>query len=281
MNFCKYILKMNVCRELLDPLIKTQMKKLFIFLILSLLLVKINAQKIDSLARCGNSPYFLIVDYPTNENGNLNYTFEKGGSKLTYKVKGNANLNNRYGRFELAPRITLDNDSEKFYIITLDTTTLYVDNIYLQDFIQDYLTAKKSKMHQEISLDRYFSSVSYRKYAINRKNNVPRYNNGYCFNKLKVIDIKSVETSLALKNILLEIKNEGIITNVNNNQITVEAKNNADFTSDVDYYVVGKPSFRIRFKTNNGSNAFEGTIKNTSEDDKLEIKTGDIITNRQ
>ena len=57
--------------------------------------------------------------------------------------------------------------------------------------------------------------------------------------------------------------------------LIVKAKNNADFISDVDYYVVRISSFKIRFQNNNGSKIFEGTIKNTSEDNKFEIKTGD------
>ncbi|HEX8574689.1 MAG TPA: hypothetical protein VF677_00185 [Flavobacterium sp.] len=257
------------------------MKKLFLFLVFAFVSIKINAQKMDRLARCGRASYLLVVNYGETDNGKADYTYEQGGSKFTFKDNGNANFNKRYSRFELNPGVNLDNDTQNFYKIILDTVTLYVDDIRLQDFIQDYLLSKKSNIHQSINLKKYFSSVSYQKYAIDRKNNVPNYDNGYCFNKLEVTDIKYIQTSLAIKNILLDIKNEGIVTNSINGQISVESKNGADFTADLDYYVVGKPSLRIRFKINNNNKIFEGIIKNLSENSKYEIKVGDIVTNVQ
>ena len=254
------------------------MKKISLFLIIIFGLLKTNAQIIDSLARCGKAPYFFVVNFPNNleDNTRVNFTFEQAGSKFTYKDNGVANFNSKLYKFELNNKLNSYNEALSYYKVGLDDITIYVPNDHLQNFVQEFLAAKKSKIHTEIWLDNYFSSISYKRYEIDRKNNVPKYQNGYCFNLLRVIDIKSVTTSLALKNILLEIKNEGTVSSVNNNMIRVLAKKNADFIPDVDYFVAGKPALRVRFKTSSDGKNFEADVNNPSE-----IKENDIVTNIQ
>lgn len=256
------------------------MKTITILMIFTLGLFKTNAQTVDSLARCGRAPYSLIINYPKNitDNFNVNYTFEQGGSKSTYKYTRSANYNSKYCKLELNEYLNLDNQAKNYYKIQLDATTVYVDDVLLQKFVDDYLSAKKSKIHKEIWLNKYFSSVSYQKYINNIKKNLPKYENDYCFNSLNVAEINSIATSLALRNYLLELKNEGIVKKVSGNQFTVKTIDKSDFTADLDYYVVGKPSLRVRFKTNKNNDTFEGIYENI-ENTNIGIEVNDVITN--
>lgn len=258
------------------------MKSITILAILVLSVLKLNAQITDSLMHCGRAPYFLVVHFSKDkiDNQNVKFTFEQGGSKFTYKNDGNANFNWRYSKLELTNYLNSNNSATNYYRLVLDDSTIYIPDTLLQNFVDEFLEAKKSKINKEVYLDKYFTSDSNKKYLEDRKNNLPKYNNGYCSNRLNASATKSVVSSLALTNVLLEKKNEAIVSVITNDKITVKASKGADFSPDLDYYVIGKPSLIIRFKMNkNNTNLLEAIVKNDGDNKDSIIKLNDVITN--
>lgn len=258
------------------------MNKILVIFFLLFIYGKTNAQQTDTLARCGRAPYILTLKYSKPEGlkgTSVQCKFEKSGTKITYVTDRMAKYNQRFERLEIIEKLESEFPSLSFYKISFDDLVVYVGNLEIQKFVDEFFVQQKEKGW--ISLTHTFSSTASNMYYEDRKLGKSKSENGFCFMRLEPHKTIKISTSLALKNILTKKRNTGKITNITGNTIQVTPDRESDFMPDINYYIVGKPHLRVQFGNISSSTISLGTVKSIEDGKSVELSSKDVVTSFQ
>ncbi|SHF34147.1 hypothetical protein [Pedobacter caeni] len=258
------------------------MKKALVISLLLFVYAKTNAQHTDTLARCGRAPYLLTLKYSKPEGlkgGSVKCQFEKAGTKITYATNRVARYDQRFERLEIIEKLEPDFPSLFFYRISFDDLVVYVGNLEIQKFVDEFFLQQKDKGW--LSLTKTFSSTAAKIYYEDRRLGKSNSENDFCFMRLEPHKVTKINVSLALRNILTKKRNTGKITSITGNNIQVQPEQESDFMPDVAYYIAGKPHLRVKFGNISTKTMSLATVQSIAEGKPVELSTKDVVTSLQ
>lgn len=255
------------------------MKKALLISFLIFVYAKTTAQHTDTLARCGRAPYMLTLKYskPEGLKGiSVKCQFEKAGTKSNYVINRTARYDQRFERLEIIEKLEPDFPSLFFYRISFDDLVVYVGNLEIQKFVDEFFVQQKEEGW--ISLTKTFSSTAAKMYEEDRRLGKSRSENSFCFMRLEPHKVTKINTSLALRNILTKKPNTGKITSITGNNIQVRPDQESDFMPDVTYYIAGKPHLRVKFGNISTKTMSLATVQTIEDGKPVELSSKDVVT---